>query len=63
MSVFVLKVIGLSTFEIIMMNITEFNDLRKKICLRNLKFLFKEFQFGIHCLPNSYTKDVIDMLP
>ena len=43
-------------------NVMELNDLRKIICLKKLKYLFKEFQFivienlvehGRHCLTCS----------
>ena len=52
---------------------TEFNDLRKIICLRESEVSVDRISVcdviknlaenGIHCLPWSYTNDVIDMLP
>ena len=48
----------------------EFYYLRIIICLRKTEFLLKEFQcdaienlveHGVHCLPCSYTNDVINM--
>ena len=52
---------------------TELNDLRKRVCLRKSKLSVESIsgynvienlaEHGIHCLPSSYTNDVIDMLP
>ena len=48
----------------------ELNDLRKFICLRKSEvYVKKQFQMslkkltehGMHCLPGSYTVDVIDL--
>ena len=60
-------------FTINCFDITELNDLRKIICLRNSEVtverisvcnvIEKWMEHGIHCLPCSYTNDIIDMLP
>ena len=52
---------------------TELNDLRKNICLRKSEVSVERIsvcnvveileEHGIHCLPGSYTSDVIYMLP
>ena len=48
---------------------TELNDLRKIICLRKFEVYVKKVsnvteklvEHSIHCLPYSYTNDVIDI--
>ena len=52
---------------------SELNDLRKNICLRKSEvsverisvcnFIENLEEHGIHCLPCSYTNDVINILP
>ena len=63
---------SLTTVATSMIN-TELNDLRIILCLRKSEVtvernsvcnvIEKLMEHGIHCLPCSYTNDVIDLLP